>query len=66
MDGDAVQNQPGVTAVLAAVSEKEVKGGLENSCQKQGSEEVIEFAAGTLESMSNLQVMRRIEALDHL
>lgn len=42
--------------------------GLQDSpvCQKQGSEEVIEFAAGTLKSMSHLQVMRRMDAHVHI
>lgn len=53
--GDTVQNQ-----------RKRFMEDLKQLCQKQGSEEVIEFAAGTLKSMSNLQVMRRTDALDHL
>lgn len=46
----------------------EAKQGLQNSffCQKQGTEDVIVFAAGTQKSMANLPVMRRTEAHAHI
>ncbi len=53
---------------LLLFKERKVKWGLQYSllCQKQGTKEVIEFAAGVLKSMANLQVMRRMEAHVHI
>ncbi len=53
---------------LLLFKEGKAKWGLQycSLCQKQGTEEVIEFAAGALKSMANLQVMRRMEAHIHI
>lgn len=49
---------------LLLFKERKAKWGLQFSLQ--GTEEVIEFAEGTLKSMTNLQVMRRMEAHIHI
>lgn len=48
--------------------EGEAKRVLQNNfpSQKQETEEVIEFAAGTVESMVNMQVMRRMGSHVHI